>query len=294
MPVNGVLILDKPKGCTSHDLVHRARLILGEKHLGHLGTLDPLATGVLPLVAGEAARLAEFAPTGKTYEACCLLDLFTDTDDVTGSPLPTPLPPTPPTPDAIRAACLSLIDVVEQVPPMMSAVKKDGVRLYKLARKGLTVDRAARPVTIHSVEVLEADWPRVTFRVACTGGTYVRSLCRTLGERLGTGGCMESLRRLKAGPFSLEEALDWTKFEAEGKAGEIRLLPPLSLVAHLPQWKLSETQASDVLHGRVMDGPQGLQEGWTVLLNSQGKIAAMGLAEGGRLKPRKVFMAEGL
>jgi tRNA pseudouridine55 synthase len=177
---------------------------------------------------------------------------------------------------------------------MVSAVKVDGVKLYELARKGKVVERKARPVSIRSVEVLDVAWPRVRFRVECGGGTYVRSLCRTLGERLGTGGCMESLRRLKAGPFGLEEALGWDAFEAAVKGGKGFLQPPSRLVAHLPQVTLTGAQAADVLHGRESDPPAGLPAGWVVLLNPAGRVAAMALAEGGRLRPKKVFGEEGI
>jgi tRNA pseudouridine55 synthase len=291
--INGVLILDKPSGCTSHDVVTRARLALQESYVGHLGTLDPLATGVLPLVVGNAARLAEYVPAAKIYEASCLLDRFTDSDDVSGKDQEIPSFQPPP-PETIHAACLSLADIQSQVPPMLSAVKVDGERLYESARKGKTVERKPRPVVIRSVEVLSVEWPRVVFRVECSGGTYVRNLCRTLGERLGTGGCMENLRRLKAGPFALSEALTWDKFEKALQSGRSPVQPALRLVDHFARLDLTEKQAEDILHGRALEAPAGFREGFVVLLNPAGKIAAIAESEEGFLKPRKVFGAEGI
>jgi tRNA pseudouridine55 synthase len=291
--MNGVLILDKPSGCTSHDLVFRSRNVLRERHIGHLGTLDPLATGVLTLVVGDAARLAQYAPSDKTYEASCLLDRFTSTDDVTGETLPLESCASP-SEDAIRAACMSFLDIREQVPPMVSAIKVDGTRLYELARKGETVERKARPVEIKTVEVVRVEWPRVVFRVACSGGTYVRSLCRTLGEKLGTGGCLETLRRIAAGPFDISEALTWAQFEAGVKEGKDILLPTLRLVEHLPRIDLSEKLAEDILHGRMPSAPAGTQDGITVLLTPLGRIAAMASVERGVIRPKKVFEKNGI
>jgi tRNA pseudouridine55 synthase len=291
--MNGILILDKPPGCTSHDMVFRVRKQLGEKYIGHLGTLDPLATGVLPLVVGNAARLAEFVPAGKTYEAACLLDRFTSSDDVTGDPLPLEACASPDE-DAIRQACLSLTDIKGQIPPMVSAVKIDGHKMYELARKGITVDRPMRPVEILSIEVLSVEWPRVVFRVSCSGGTYVRSLCRTLGERLGTGGCLENLRRLKAGPFGLDEAITLQALEESLRAGQEVLRPAVRLVEQYPCLTLSAKQTDDILHGRSPDAPQGMPEGWVTLLNPQGRIVAMAQVVGVRLRPKKVFGTEGI
>lgn len=291
--MNGVLIFDKPYGCTSHDMVFRARKVLGEEHIGHLGTLDPLATGVLPLVVGAAARLAQFVPSGKAYEASCLLDRFTSTDDVKGETLPLENHAIP-NEEAIRAACLSLLSIREQVPPMVSAVKVDGKKLYELARKGQTIERVARPMEIKRIEVLSIDWPRVSFLVECSAGTYVRSLCRTLGEKLGTGGCLETLRRTAAGPFGLDEALTWEKFEAYLREGKSVLLPTVRLVQHLPQIALTEKLCEEIFHGRMPDAPAGASEGWTVLLNPAGRIASMAMVEKGFIYPKKVFEKEGI
>ncbi len=291
--MNGVLILDKPSGCTSHDVTARARGLLHQPHLGHLGTLDPLATGVLPLLVGDAARLAEYAPSGKTYEASCLLDRFTDTDDVSGE-IVSRGGFKPVSAGEIRAAILRLREVREQVPPMVSAVRVDGKKLYELARKGKTVERKPRPIEIRAVECLEVEWPRARFRVECSGGTYIRSLCHTLGEWLGTGGCLETLRRLKSGPFSLEEALSWQVFEAAVREGREVVQPSSRLVAHLPRVMLDESQAEDILHGRALETLSGAAEGWVCLMNPAGKLAAMAEVAGGKLKPRKVFGADGI
>ena len=200
--MNGVLNLHKPSGWTSHDVVAKVRGILKEKQIGHLGTLDPMATGVLPLAVGLATRLIEFTDFPKEYSAVCLLGKDTDSGDITGKVLAEKDASTLSV-EQIRTETLRFRDLTEQIPPMVSALKQGGRKLYELAREGKTVERKPRPVKILEVEVLEVKVPRVSFRVACSAGTYVRVLCQTLGEKLGVGGCMESLQRTEGGALFL-------------------------------------------------------------------------------------------
>ncbi|MCR5602090.1 MAG: tRNA pseudouridine(55) synthase TruB [Lachnospiraceae bacterium] len=203
--MNGIINIYKEQGYTSFDVVARLRGICRQKKIGHTGTLDPDATGVLPVCLGNATSLCDLL-TDKTkeYETVLLLGITTDTQDVSGTVLKQ------------QDVNLNEADVVscigqftgdiEQIPPMYSAIKIDGRKLYELAREGKTVERRARSVTIHSIDILSIDLPRVTMRVACSKGTYIRTLCNDIGESLGCGGTMESLIRTRSGDFRIEDA----------------------------------------------------------------------------------------
>lgn len=292
--LNGVLIVNKSAGWTSHDVVAKTRGLLQEKQIGHLGTLDPLATGVLPLALGNATRLIEFASYPKEYVTTCLLGKTTDTCDVTGTLL-AEKPTIGLSEEDLRKAILQLGNLTEQVPPMVSALKKDGQKLYELARKGVEVERKPRPIRIEAVEILNIAVPRVTFRAACSAGTYVRVLCQTLGEGLGVGGCMESLERTRVGPFSLKEALALEEVKKRVEEGDLSgmLLPASRLVDHLPQANVEKRLLEGLCQGqaiRVEEGHPGLYR----VLNDQGCLSAVAEVVGGLLRPKKVFGVEGI
>ena len=204
---NGVIIIDKPQGWTSMDVCAKLRGIFHEKRVGHAGTLDPMATGVLPVFLGRATRAVEFAADGaKEYHAVLRLGTVTDTQDVTGTVLEE-------NPVAVTAADIEAVlprfrGDIEQIPPMYSAIKVDGKKLYDLARKGKEVERKPRPVTIHALEVgeqlSETDF---RLRVECSKGTYIRTLCHDIGQALGCGGTMSSLRRTMAAGFDLSQSV---------------------------------------------------------------------------------------
>lgn len=204
--MNGVVIVDKPAGITSHDVVDRVRKLLGEKKAGHTGTLDPMATGVLPVCIGEATKLASFL-TGddKVYEVTMRLGVRTDTQDMTGQVLAEQEPRV--TEADVREALEAFSGTITQVPPQYSAVKVRGKALYKWARKGVRVDPPARQVEIRAIRVLGVEMPRVRFDVTCSKGTYVRTLCADVGERLGCGAALETLRRTASGAFRLQDAV---------------------------------------------------------------------------------------
>jgi tRNA pseudouridine55 synthase len=292
--MNGVLNVHKASSYTSHDVVAVVRRLLQEKQIGHLGTLDPLATGVLPLAVGNATRLVEYASFNKEYRAVCLLGRTTDSCDVTGK-IVTEKPTDQLTIEQVREAVLKLRTITEQVPPMVSALKRDGQKLYELARKGVTVERKARPIQILEVEVLSVELPRVTFRVVCTPGTYVRVLCETLGETLGVGGCMEKLERTQVGPFLIGNALTLEEIQkrVEGKDLSGMLLPSDLLAAHLPEVLLNESQLVALCLGQKLPWEKSFS-GPSRVLNPKGKLCAMVEWEEGLLKPRKVFGLEGL
>ena len=292
--MNGVLNVHKASSYTSHDVVAVVRRLLQEKQIGHLGTLDPLATGVLPLAVGNATRLVEYASFNKEYRTVCLLGKTTDSCDVTGKTL-TEKSTDQLTTEQVRDAVLKLRTITEQIPPMVSALKKDGQKLYELARKGVTVERKARPIQILEVEVLSTELPRVTFRVVCSPGTYVRVLCETLGETLGVGGCMEKLERTQVGPFLLGKALSLEEIQKRVEAKDLSgmLLPSDLLAAHLPEVFLNESQLPALCLGQKLPWEKSFS-GPSRVLNPQGKLCAMAEWEEGLLKPRKVFGLEGL
>ena len=209
---NGVINIYKEAGYTSHDVVNRLRRILGQKKIGHTGTLDPAATGVLPVCLGSATRLCEMlSGHDKAYEAVMILGVSTDTQDMTGSVTRTCS--VLPAEERVREVICSFTGAYDQLPPMYSAVQVDGRRLYDLARKGIEVDRPTRRVTISQLQILAMDLPRVRLLVECSRGTYIRTLCSDIGDRLGCGGCIETLTRIRSGSFTAAEALTLARVE---------------------------------------------------------------------------------
>jgi tRNA pseudouridine55 synthase len=205
------LNINKPKGITSHDVVARLRRIIGIKQIGHGGTLDPMAEGVMTIALGKACRLLRFLPDDKTYKATIRLGLITDTDDIEGKVLAEDKSATdnPPSRELVAAALLDFKGDIEQIPPYFSAIHVDGQRLYELARKGQPPpDIKARPVTIHSIDLLDYQAPEITIRVHCSKGTYIRSIARDLGQKLGPGGTLSGLVRESAGKFQLMQSAD--------------------------------------------------------------------------------------
>ncbi len=204
--LNGIINVYKEAGFTSHDVVAKMRGICGQKKIGHTGTLDPEATGVLPVCLGNGTKLCDMlADRNKEYIAGLLLGVSTDTQDITGHIL-TQKEVTA-TEEEVQEAIMSFLGKYDQVPPMYSALKVDGKKLYELARAGKEVERQARPVNILEIEILEMNLPRVTMRLVCSKGTYIRTLCDDIGAKLGCGGTMESLKRTRVGEFGIDEAL---------------------------------------------------------------------------------------
>ena len=219
---NGIIIIDKPSGWTSMDECAKLRGILKEKRVGHGGTLDPMATGVLPVFVGSATKAVEFAEKGdKEYVAGLRLGVVTNTQDVTGEVLSTA--PVSAAQEDLEAVLPRFTGPIRQVPPMFSAIKIKGQKLYELARRGQEVERKSRPVTIHALQVLERTGEaEYLIRVRCSKGTYVRTLCHDIGQALGCGGCMSSLRRTMAAGFTLEDAVTLERVQ---EGGEALLLP---------------------------------------------------------------------
>ncbi len=209
---DGIINVYKEKGFTSHDVVAKMRGILKQKKIGHTGTLDPMAEGVLPVCLGKGTRLCDMlTDKTKTYEAVLLLGRETDTQDTTGKVLAEY--PVQVKEDQVRDAVLSFLGHYDQIPPMYSALKVDGKKLYELARAGKEIERKARPVEILEICVDSVQLPRVTMTVTCSKGTYIRTLCYDIGQKLGCGGCMESLLRTKVSGFCLEDSLTLSRIQ---------------------------------------------------------------------------------
>lgn len=220
--INGVINIYKIKGFTSHDVVAKLRGIMKQKKIGHTGTLDPDATGVLPVCLGSATKLCDMlTDKEKEYVAKVRLGVITDTQDMTGAVLCQKEVDVDE--NQVTEALQTFVGKYEQVPPMYSALKVNGKKLYELAREGKEVERKARPVTVHYIEVMDMQLPELTIRVGCSKGTYIRTLCHDLGERLGCGAAMAALERTKSGQFTLDTALTLAELEEKLKeAGDNR------------------------------------------------------------------------
>lgn len=286
---NGMLVIDKPEGWTSHDVVAKCRRLLGERRVGHAGTLDPMATGVLPIFVGRATRAVEFAAEGgKEYLAGLRLGLVTDTQDVTGTVL-AQSPVTVSREDVEQILSRFRGDIM-QIPPMYSAIKQGGKKLYELARAGKEVDRPPRPVTISALELVGQSAPEeVTLRVACSKGTYVRTLCHDIGQALGCGGCLRSLRRTRAAGFTLEGAVTLPALEQAAGCGEADklLLPVDAFFSAFPSVTVEGRALFQARNGAPFpcEAPDGR---WRVY-GPDGAFLLLGECQGGTMRTVKSF-----
>ena len=243
--INGIVNIYKEKGYTSHDVVAVLRKVVGQKKIGHTGTLDPDATGVLPVCLGRATKVCELLTDhDKTYEALLLLGKTTDTQDISGEVLEERNPGDL-TEEEVCSCIESFIGEYDQIPPMYSALKVNGKKLYELAREGKTVERKSRKVQIHGIRILEMNLPHVRMKVDCSKGTYIRTLCHDIGEKLQVGGCMEELERTKVGRFLKEDAVTLDEVRQKMEQGEgAELFTPLDQIfAELPAVTVTDAKA---------------------------------------------------
>jgi tRNA pseudouridine55 synthase len=288
--VHGLLVIDKPAGITSRDAVDRAQAWFAHgSRLGHTGTLDPLATGVLVLCVGNATRLAEYVQRmPKTYSAGIVLGGRSDTDDADGTIRATP-PDSVPTPEQVRAALQLFEGTISQVPPAYSAAKVTGQRAYALARRGAEVNLAARSVTIHALELLQYAFPMLALEVRCSKGTYIRALARDLGERLGCGGYIQTLRRARVGCFDVLAAVS---LDADAETAQRSILPLALAVSELPRLTLPADAVIRLRHGQAQPMAE-LEPAATevALLDEQGELVAVGAVDRQRncIRPGKVM-----
>jgi tRNA pseudouridine55 synthase len=288
--INGWLIIDKPGGITSRDAVDRAlRWFPRGTRIGHTGTLDPLATGVLVLAIGNATRLTEYVQQmTKVYEAGIILGAASDTDDADGAILPTPNANAPSRAD-IETALASFVGVIAQTPPAHSAAKVGGRRAYDLARQGKDVALAPRPVAIHRIELRGYAYPRLDIVVTCGKGTYIRSLARDLGQRLGVGGYIAALRRTEVGVFHASNGLS---LDAPREEARRRLLPIEHALQHLPSIALAEPELARFCKGQRVELPMGvaIDSGEAMIVSQSGEFTAIAAVIDGVLKPERVFV----
>ena len=291
----GILVIDKPAGWTSMDVCAKLRGMFHEKRVGHAGTLDPMATGALPVFLGRATRAVEFAAdSDKEYIAGLKLGVTTNTQDITGEIVEER--PADVSREQLWAVLERFTGDIQQVPPMYSAIKIGGKKLYELARKGKEVERKPRPVTIRALGVLDgpergADF---TLRVACSKGTYVRTLCHDIGQALGCGGCMSSLQRVKAAGFTLEDSVSLEAVQEAVDRGEGKgLLLPVDAYFARNGWKNSVTVRPDA-EKRLRNGgcvPTPGMEAECRVYSASGEFLGLGSSEGTRLRLIKSFFA---
>lgn len=260
--MNGVIIVNKPYGKSSHDCVSFVRRMTKIKKVGHTGTLDPLATGVLPVCIGKATKACELLTSqNKAYTAELILGMTTDTLDCEGEVLTDQ--PVLCTEEDVRSVIMSFVGDIEQIPPMYSAIKKDGKKLYELARQGISVEREKRKITIYSIEILEIDMTRgsVTINVECSKGTYIRTLCEDIGMRLGCGAYMNSLVRTKSGSFKIDDSHTFEEIEKMASDGTLKAaLIPVDELFGYPKIVVDKRQSDFIVNG-VRTRFKGLLEG---------------------------------
>ena len=285
--MDGIVIVDKPQDWTSQDVVSKLRGVLKTRRIGHGGTLDPMATGVLPVFVGRGTRGVEFFEHAeKTYEAVLRLGISTDTEDITGTVLEEKQV------NITEAQFLSVLEnfrgEIQQIPPMYSAIKINGQKLCDLARKGREVERQPRTITIHELTCLEFSGNTAKLRVHCSKGTYIRTLCKDIGDALGCGGCMESLRRVTAGEYTIEQAVPLQTL-IDSQEPEKYLLPVDSMFKAYPELTLTEKQEKCCRNGVAFTC--NLAEGTYRVYSGNGEFLALSHMVEGKLTTIKSFWA---
>ena len=290
--MNGFLNLYKPKGVSSAYVLNAVKRAIKGETVGHMGTLDPLASGVLPVAIGKSTRLFDYLlDKKKEYVATIAFGYSTDTYDLEGKIVERR--DVLPNEETVKEACMKLVGEIMQIPPMVSAVKINGKKLYQLAREGKTVERQPRKITIYDMEITDTALPKVQLRVTCSGGTYIRTLINDIGEKLGVGAYMSALERQAVGSFDLAHALPLEKIKEMLEADDYSCLLPLEYgLDHLPVLNLADEKFfEDVLHGRPLVWKEQIPSG-TYKLFYQNRIVAVAAADGKTLKMRKVLISE--
>lgn len=295
--MNGIVLVDKPQGMTSHDVVDALRKATHIRRIGHTGTLDPRATGLLILCIGQATRLSQhFSDLGKTYEGVMRLGLVTKSHDLDGETVEeNPVPETL-TQEYVQDICDTYVGDIEQIPPMVSAIKVGGKRLYKIAREGGEVERKPRPVSIQCFDVTAWNLPEAAIRVSCSSGTYVRTLCHDVGQQLGCGAALSSLRRTHVGNYALDNATPLDALSTYDAVAE-RIIP-MDDALDLPEVRVDQARAEIAKSGgaistKGLEPPCPINTGWVQIKDDTGKLLAIALAQptamGARLQPKRVF-----
>jgi tRNA pseudouridine55 synthase len=296
--VDGLLVLDKPTGMSSNASLQHAKRLFGAAKAGHTGSLDPLATGVLPLCFGEATKFSQFLlDADKGYESTFVLGVGTDTADADGAVI-AQASAVHLTEDAVTQAMATLTGAIEQVPPMYSALKVDGQPLYKRARAGEQIERAARPVEIYGFELLSfepGEQVRLRVKVRCSKGTYIRTLAEDLGAALGVPAHVSTLRRCQSGPFALDDCVTPDQLAAVKESGtdtdlDALLQPIESCIQHLPRLSLSEAATFYIRQGQPVLVPNGPQSGMVRIADAGGLFLGVGdMRDDGKLAPKRLL-----
>ena len=283
--MDGIVIVDKPQGWTSQDVTARLRRVFGTRRIGHGGTLDPMATGVLPVFVGRATRAVEFFEHAeKTYETVLRLGITTDTEDMMGTVLTEENVSF--TEEQLQETLAAFRGEILQVPPMYSALKVNGQKLCDLARKGKTVERQPRPITIHELTLVERGENTLRLRVRCSKGTYIRTLCKDIGEKLGCGGCMESLRRVAAGEYTIDEAVPLqTLLETEKPEDYLRAVD--TMFRNYPAVTLTANQETRCRNGNAFS--VSLAPGTYRAYSQGGEFLMLAKVDGGVMSTIKSF-----
>ncbi|MBP3326488.1 MAG: tRNA pseudouridine(55) synthase TruB [Coprococcus sp.] len=297
--INGFVNVYKEQGYTSFDVVAKLRGILKQKKIGHTGTLDPLAEGVLLVCLGNATKMCDLlTEKNKSYTCVMLLGKTTDTEDITGKVLTENN--NIPDEETVKSAIMSFVGDYQQLPPMYSAIKVNGKKLYELARQGIEVQREKRPVTIHRIEIEKTTLPRVTFRVSCSKGTYIRSLCRDIGEQLGCGAVMEQLVRTEVKGFAIKDSLKLSELERARDEGNLmeHIIPTDMLMKDLPALHVNETSMKLLLNGNKL-APSDFEENEIIdgknvrVYDAEGEFKALYAYDNdkGQYVPFKMFLS---
>ena len=287
--MNGIILVDKPQGWTSHDVVAKLRGIYQQRRIGHSGTLDPMATGVLAVFLGRGTRAVELCENDeKEYVAELLLGTVTNTQDITGEVLEQH--PVEVSRQQLEAVLEQFLGPQQQIPPMYSAVKIGGKKLYELARKGQSVERKPRSIVIHELELCDFDGKTARIRVVCSKGTYIRTLCHDIGASLGTGGCLSSLRRTRAGRFAIDDCVTMEQIQqARDQNAHMAFLRPVdSLFSGCPAVYLGEKEALRCKNGAENAVP-GLPDGTYRVYGPENEFLMLGQCQNGVLRTVKSF-----
>ena len=295
--MNGILVVDKPAGISSNDVVQQAKRLFGAQKVGHTGSLDPLATGVLPLCFGEATKFSQYLlDADKKYWAQVRLGITTGTADADGEVI-AQADTSGITESQVTAALETFVGEIEQIPSMYSALKHQGQPLYKLARQGIEVERAPRRISIYSAELLQFSEASIELRVHCSKGTYIRSLAEDLGAALGCGGHVSALRRLAAGPYEEAQATTLDELREVGDVREMDalLLPVSSAVGSWPAVRLHEDTAHYVRQGQPVQVAHAPTDGWVQIFELAEEDRFLGVGEiltDGRVAPRRLVASD--
>ena len=291
LDIHGVLLLDKPAGISSNQALQKARHLLKARKAGHTGSLDPFATGMLPICLGEASKTAAFMmEAGKSYRATAVVGQATRTGDTEGDVIQE-LPVPACSAEQVGTVLARFLGIQEQVPPMYSALKHQGQPLYRLARQGVTVERKARQVTLHRVDLICWEPPILTFEVDCSKGTYIRTLAEDICSAMGSCGYLRALRRISVEPFEAASMVSLAELEHAVSAGSWQdlLLPLDAGIAHWPSVRLEPAQMDRFSHGNAVLA-RG-EPGWVRVFSQQGEILGLGwINDQGELLPKRIFV----